>query len=161
VTFQVNGISEAKYYQGGTRDAGDTLPANVETVDLDMFYRGGTPVVTTYGVLRMRVLDLNKKEVARYYLNSAPVNSGLESHRTFALSYSKTIDVPGGGFVEYLTQDWNCHSIDNCGAGNVSDTVCYGSRGIPHEEANPLPAAYMDPSIGKVVPLAMLNSVAK
>jgi hypothetical protein len=166
VTFQVNGISEAKYYQGGTRDAGDILPVDYESADLDMFYRGGTPVVSNYGVMRMRVLDSNRIEVARYYMNSASPSSGMESHRTFHLSYSKTIDVPGDGFVEYLTQDRDCHSTDNCNDGNVTDTECIAARGIPHEEANPLPRYAIDPDpahdvMGKhiSVPIGTLNSV--
>jgi hypothetical protein len=159
VTFQVNGIAELKYYQGGTRDGGETMPANFESADLDTFYRGGTPVISHYGVMRMRVLDSSQKEIARYYMNSAPESSGGESHRTFHLSYSKTIDVPGGGFVEYLTQDPDCISIDNCGDGNVADTVCNAARGIPHEEANPLPPTGIDPATHKSVALATLNSV--
>jgi len=160
VTFQVNGISEAKYYEGGTRDAGDIIPMNVDSADLDMFYRGGTPSANSnYGVLRMRILDPSKKEIARYYLNSAPANSGMESHRTFHLSYSKIIDAPGGGFAEYLTQDSNCHSIDNCNDGDVSPAQCVAPRGIPHEEDNPLPPWGPDPTTGKAVPLATLNSI--
>jgi hypothetical protein len=164
VTFQVNGISEAKYYQGGTRDAGETVPTDVETALLDTFYRGGAPVDDNYDDLRMRVLDSNKKEMARYYLNSAPLDSGLESHRTFRLSYSKTIDVPGGGFVEYVTHDSNCRSTDNFGDGQDYGPP-YTPRGIPNEEANPLPAMGIDPDptndVGgkhRLVPLAMLNA---
>ena len=85
--------------------------------------------------------------------------SGAESHRTFRLGYSKTIDVVGGGFVEYLIEDSNCHAIDNCGIGDVNDTVCNAAQFIPNEPNAVLPAQYMDPASQKLVPLAVLNSV--
>jgi hypothetical protein len=159
VTFVFHGISEGKYYMGGSRDAGDAIPVNINTDPLDTFYRGGTPVASNYNVLRMRVLDPNMGEYARYYMNSFPMQSGGESHRTFVLSYTKTIDVLGQGFIEYMIEDSNCHAIDNCGPGDVSDTVCNAARSIPDEPNVLLPKVYMDPVIQKPVPLGNLNIV--
>jgi hypothetical protein len=165
VTFQINGISEGKYYSGGTPDL-TTVPAGINSMDLDTFQIGGTAVVSNYNVIKLTVFDgdpnaaaSTAKEVDHYYFNSFPQASGAESHRTFHLSYSKSIDVPGGGYVQYLAEDSNCHAIDNCGDGDVSDTVCNAARGIPHEEANPLPPTGIDPSTHKSVALATLNSV--
>jgi len=45
MTFTVRGIAEAKYYMGGTRDAGNTDPPNPDdAAGIDTFYRGGAPV---------------------------------------------------------------------------------------------------------------------
>ena len=159
VSFIFHAISEGKFYAGGTREAGNAVPANIDSDVLDTFHVGGAPVISNYNVFRIRVLDSAMFEIGRYYMNSFPPASGAESHRTFRLGYSKTIDVVGGGFVEYLIEDSNCHSIDNCGPGNVSDTVCNAGQSIPNEPNIALPPQYMDPSLQKVVPLALLNSV--
>src|SRR5258708_23712240 len=109
--------------------------------------------------MRMRVLDPARKELARYYMNAYASDSYAESHRTFLVSYSHTIDVPGGGFIELHSDDADCHTVDNCGAGSFED--CYG-RMIPNEPNVQLPALYNDaawPTQPHVVPLAQLNSV--
>jgi len=163
VTFQINGISEGKFYSGGTPSlTANNLPANLNGSNLDTFHIGGTSNPSNYNVIKLTVLDSAGKELAtngHYYFNSFPQSTGAESHRTFHLSYSKTIEVIGGGFVEYLAEDSNCHAIDNCGDGDVSDTVCNAARGIPNEEANPLPPKGIDPVTHKPVDLASLNSV--
>ena len=161
VTFNFNGVSEGKYYTGGVRDAGDTQDLDTG-VALDTFYRGGkAQAPSTYNVLRLRVLKSDKTEFpnGRYYLNSFPLNKGAESHRTFLLSYTKTIDVPGKGFIEYVVSDSNCHAIDNCNAGVVNGNTCSAARRIPKEENVALPAMYPDPKAPKMlVPIANLNS---
>ena len=63
------------------------------------FHCGRQPGRLQLQRLRMRVLDSAMFEIGRYYMNSFPQASGAESHRTFRLGYSKTIDVVGGGFV--------------------------------------------------------------
>ena len=91
-----------------------------------------------YNVVRMRILAANKTtEVGRYYLNSFPDNQGWEEQQTFVIGYTKTIDVPGGGFVEYLTQDSNCQDINNCGPGPFGST-CAAPRNVPNEPDLPV-----------------------
>ncbi|MEN9579932.1 MAG: hypothetical protein RJA70_2941 [Pseudomonadota bacterium] len=142
ITIVVNGVTEGKVYEGGKRDAGDTPPAdpNLEA-GIDTFYVGGKAVPSHYNVVRMRILQADKTtEVARYYLNSFPDKS-FEKQETFLIGYTKTIDVPGGGFVEYLTQDMNCQDINNCGAGPRKGKECIG-RNVPNEPNLVLPATF-------------------
>src|SRR6185436_10723010 len=75
LTFTVNGIVEPKYYVGGTRDAGDADPPNLnDPMGIDAFYRGGSPnaVSNGYNVYKMVVRDSGGAEVDHYYLNSLP-----------------------------------------------------------------------------------------
>jgi hypothetical protein len=152
VTFTLNGLTEAKVHQGGMfanpmMDVATPMAGNPTIseggVNNNTFYIGGTAVPSTYNVMRLRVLNPAKTEVARYYMNAFPANGGWESHRVFAISYTHTIDVPGGGFIEYTTEDSNCRAIDNCGVGSaVTDGACNASRTIPNEPNVPLPATY-------------------
>jgi hypothetical protein len=168
MTFKFNGVSEGKFYNFvangavpmGTNGvwadpASDPAvgksgfqPAVQEAaVANDTFFIGGSAVQSNYNVMRVRVLDSAGMEKGRYYMNGYPQSSGAESHRTFLLSYSHTIDVIGGGSVEFHIEDSNCHAIDNCGVGNVSDTVCDAARYIPNEMNATLPAQYDDVSL--------------
>lgn len=142
-TIVVNGISEAKVYVGGKRDAGETKPANPnDPKGIDTFYVGGMAKPSHYNVVRMRILGADKvTEVGRYYLNSFPDNQGWEEQQTFVIGYTKTVDVPGGGFVEYLTQDSNCQDIDNCGPGPFGSS-CSAPRNVPNEPDLQLPASF-------------------
>ena len=66
------------------------------------------------------------------------------------------------GFIEHHLGDANCRTIDNCGPGNVSDTVCDAARNIPNEANVQLPAMYTDvskPMQPSLVPLAAINPV--
>jgi hypothetical protein len=142
-TIVVNGITEAKVYTGGKRDAGETKPANPnDPKGVDTFYVGGMAKPSHYNVVRMRILAPDKAtEVGRYYLNSFPDNQGWEEQQTFAIGYTKTIDVPGGGFVEYLTQDSNCQDINNCGPGPFGSS-CAAPRNVPNEPDLQLPTSF-------------------
>lgn len=90
VTFKFNGIIEGKYYQGGewavpSSDIvmpGGQPPIINQGVANDTFYIGGSAVPSNYAVMRMRVLDPNKKEVGRYYMNAYPPESYAEAHQT-------------------------------------------------------------------------------
>ena len=151
VTFTINGLSEAKVYTGGKWADPAVVPATpmdpTPTVseggtNANLFYIGGTAVPSTYNVMRLRVLNAAKMEVGRYYMNAFP-NATWESHRVFALSYTHSIEVPGGGFIEYNTEDSNCRAIDNCGPGTVPNDTCPAARYIPNEPMTlQLPATY-------------------
>ncbi len=162
VTFQFNGLSEAKEYKDGTRDSAAMVPANPEAAIWDTFYRDGTSIPSNYNVMRLSVFDDKGAEARHYYMNSFPAGGGWESHRTFLISYTKSIVVVGGGKITYLVQDSNCHAIDNCGAGNVPDDSCNGPRSLPGNDATTmLPAMYKDPKDGVVKGTASLNQLSK
>lgn len=149
VTFTFNAVTEAKKYDGGTRDV-PGVAADVESGISDTFYRDGTSPASHYNVIKLTVFDDAGKEARHFYMNSFP-DTSFESHRTFLASYTKTIVIVGGGHIEHLVQDSNCHAIDNCGAGNVSDTSCDGARNLPGMDGNlMLPAKYKDPKDGMI-----------
>jgi hypothetical protein len=148
MTFTVNGVVEAKYYMGGTRDAGNGVVADAQgTAGTDTFYRGGSPVaVEHYNIYKLIVRNPDKSELAHYYLNSFPQTStAYENHQTFLIHYSKTIPVPGGGSVDLYVSDSNCHAVDNCGPGVYANT-CTASRMIPEPNFT-LPATYMGKNV--------------
>jgi hypothetical protein len=158
VTIRVNGITEGKYYMSGTRAAGNAAPPNADApAGIDGFYTGGAPVnVENYNIYRITVrqppttpnMPTSGAEVAHYYLNSMPNNTGtsFENHNTFPWGYSHDIVVPGGGVINYHTADRNCHAIDNCGAargGATSQCAATEGRTIPNEPNVMIPANYL------------------
>jgi hypothetical protein len=152
MTFNLNGISEGKYYQGGTRDAGDAAVVNADSdAGTDTFYRGGAPIAFEhYNVYKMTVKMPDGSELAHYYLNSFPPNVGrYENHNTFALHYTKTIPIPGGGSVELFIGDSNCHAMDNCGPGEYAG-ICTKSRNIPSEPTLVVPTTYMGTNVADI-----------
>ena len=105
------------------------------------------------------MLDSEKQEVARFYMNSFPADQGFQSHRTFLLSYEKDIDVPGQGFIEYMIQDPNWRSMDNCGPGLHETTECPSPRLLPNEPDVELPSSYAVP--GPCGPIPEMRSLAE
>jgi hypothetical protein len=143
VTLRVNGVVTGKYYQGGTRRDGGNY-ANIDVAQgSDGWHVGGDAINSNYDMYKITVYSPDKStEVQRYYLNSYPQASGLESHRTVLLGYDATIDVPGQGWVQYKIVDPNCRAINNCGAGEVVGSTCSAPRKIPNEPNLPIPAMY-------------------
>jgi hypothetical protein len=146
-TIQVNGISEAKYYQNGTRAAGDTDPPNAQSdLGTNTWYTGGNPIYQEfYNVYSIRVYDTNMKEIQHYYLNSFPKTNNVqyEDHWTFAISYKAIFPVVGGGTIVYHASDINCHAIDNCGSATTSQTCPLSqARTVPNDPGLNVPAMY-------------------
>lgn len=148
VTIQVNGITEAKYYQNGTRADGDAAPPNPDNpTGINMFYTGGDPVnFENYNIYKLTVLDTDQNEIQHYYLNSMPPNTGpnFENHDTFPEGYTAVIPVMGGGTIQYHQADRNCHAVDNCGIGSRSQSCSpTAGRVIPNEPSVQIPASYL------------------
>jgi hypothetical protein len=146
-TIQVNGISEAKYYEHGTRAAGNTDPPNAQSdLGTNTWYVGGNPIYFEYyNVYSIRVYDTAGKELQHYYLNSFPKTGNVqyEDHWTFAISYKATFPVMGGGTIVYHASDINCHAIDNCGSATTSQTCPLNqARVVPNEPGLKVPAMY-------------------
>jgi hypothetical protein len=149
MTIQVNGITEAKYYMGGTRADGNASPPNPDATNgINMFYTGGMPVnVENYNVYKITVKDTTGTEIQHYYLNSMPTGTTTlyENHNTFPEGYMASFPVMGGGTISYLETDRNCHAIDNCGAGRAgAGTPCAVNAGrtIPNEPNAVIPTMW-------------------
>jgi hypothetical protein len=146
ITLQIDGVTEAKYYENGARADGDAAPPQVN-VPLNMLYSGGDPVnFENYNVYKLTVLDTNGQEIQHYYLNSMPTGTGMnfENHDTFLEGYTAVIPVMGGGSVQYHQADRNCHAIDNCGEGSRSATCAVtAGRNIPNEPSVVIPSTYL------------------
>jgi hypothetical protein len=148
VTFTINGITEAKYYENGVRADGDQPPANPDLpTGINMLYTGGDPVnFENYNIYKLTVFDTNMQELQHYYLNSMPTGSAMnfENHDTFPEGYTATIPVMGGGTIGYHQSDRNCHAIDNCGIGSRSATCAVtAGRNIPNEPSLVIPSMYL------------------
>jgi hypothetical protein len=149
-TIQVNGISEGKYYQNGTRAAGEQDVLNPQDPKgTDTWYTGGYPVYAEfYNVYSIRVFDnsATPKMLQHYYLNSYPKTGNVqyENHWTFPISYMHSFPVMGGGTIVYHASDINCHAIDNCGPATTSQTCPLNqARNVPNEPGLVLPTMYM------------------
>jgi hypothetical protein len=146
-TVQVNGISEGKYYEHGTRAAGNGDVANAQSDNgTNTWYTGGNPIYFEYyNVYAIRVYDTAGKELQHYYLNSYPKTGNVqyEDHWTFAISYKATFPVMGGGTIVYHASDINCHAIDNCGSATTSQTCPLNqARLVPNDPGLKPPAMY-------------------
>ena len=146
-TIQVNGISEGKYYEHGTRAAGNGDVQNAQSDNgTNTWYVGGNPIYFEYyNVYSIRVYDTNMKELQHYYLNSYPKTGNVqyEDHWTFAISYKATFPVMGGGTIIYHASDINCHAIDNCGSATTSQTCPLNqARTVPNDPGLKVPAMY-------------------
>ena len=150
--IRVSGIVSGKYYTGGMRDRGQDFSDADAPNGTDTFYRGGAPVPSSYDVYKITVRNPDASELQHYYLNSFPKASGYEVHRTFPIYYEKDIDLPGGGSVEYRTQDSNCRAINNCGPGDNGPN-CPAARLLPNEPGVAVPASWQGQ------PVASLNVV--
>lgn len=148
VTFQMNGITEGKYYENGVRADGDLAPPNTDpdVGGINTFYTGGDPVnVENYNVYKLTVLDTDQNEIQHYYLNSMPkVATPFENHDSFPLGYTAVIPVMGGGTIQYHQADRNCRAIDNCGPGfhGASCGITAG-RNIPNEPDVVIPSSFL------------------
>ena len=84
LTFAINGITEGKYYQNGTRADGDANPPNPDDLaGINMLYTGGDPVnFENYNIYKLTVLDTDGNELQHYYLNSMPSGPERTSRTT-------------------------------------------------------------------------------
>ena len=75
---RINGITEGKYYQNGTRADGDANPPNPDNLTgINMLYTGGDPVnAENYNIYKLTVLDTDGNELQHYYRTRC--RSGLE-----------------------------------------------------------------------------------
>jgi len=179
VTFKYNAVAEAKYHSGGmfadpAMDVATTVAGNPGTFNdtnthNNTFYIGGTATVSTYNVYRMRVLDAAGMQITpmgRYYFNAFPSGGGWESHRTFKISYSHTIEVVGGGSIELQSADSNCRAIDNCGDGQaVTDGACNMVRTLTQVSMGAMPMTGVDmapiPATHNNIATSMLNTITQ
>lgn len=150
VTIAVNGITEGKYYTGGTRRAGTDYSMANAAAGADGWHVGGMAVESNYNVYKLTVLEPGgTDEVQHYYLNSFPSASGFESHQTVLLGYEATIQVPGGGVVRFTRVDSNCKAINNCGPGD-NGNACPAPRRLPNEPNLQLPTMYGGVSVSSM-----------
>jgi len=146
VTFQYNGVNEGRLYTGGKKDK--PVAADLNNIsDNDSFYRDGTAPLSKYNELKMTVYDDKGVEARHFYMNAFSLAE--ENHFSFLSSYKKTIVIVGGGKVEHMVFDSNCHAIDNCNAGEVKGTTCNAPRRLPGNDGQlMLPPFYKNPNDG-------------
>jgi hypothetical protein len=135
VTFRLRGIVEVTSYIGGTRDAGDTSILQSQ----DLFQQGGTAQTSggpsfDYNTYELDVTPAVDGAPNVYYLNSVTTNENPHannsptSHLSFAIDYTKTIQVAGGGKVSLKVTDSNCTEVQNCGP--TSGNTCAAPRTV-------------------------------
>jgi hypothetical protein len=146
VTFRYSAVNEGKVYNNGTKDVPTPNDFSSRTNN-DSFYRDGEPVFpSNYNVVKMTVFDDNMMPVRHFYMNAFDAGRDAENHWNFRSEYTKSIVIVGGGKIEHMVQDGNCHAIDNCNDGMVVGNNCSSSRNLPGPDGQlMLPAKYMDP----------------
>jgi hypothetical protein len=159
VSFVYNGVNEGRGYQGGTKDK--PVAADLNTIsNNDSFHRDGVANDSKYNELRLTVYDDKMVEARHYFMNS--FSAAQEQHFAFLSSYKKSIVIVGGGKIEHMVFDSNCHAIDNCNAGEVVGTTCNMPRRLPGDDAQlMLPPFYMNPNDGyKIVATNLISITA-
>jgi hypothetical protein len=166
LTVHVRGVVETQAYGypgSGMRDAGNAsiTTCSSSTSTCDLFQRGGT-VMASGGVS----YDYNNYQLSvtpavasstynTYFLNAVitsenPHASGTPtSHLTFAIDYTKTIPVTGGGMVSLSVFDSNCALVQNCGP-TANNNMCTAPRTVALTGAVPAVTNFTQPFSGNV-----------
>lgn len=143
VTMKVYGVVETKIYQNGMRRAGTVMEAS--NTGGDFWYVGGTAPNTQYSTYELHVTPQVAGEANDYFLNSRP---NTENHSSWALNYSATIAVPGGGMIDFRVYDSDCRQMKNCGPDGGGNT-CRAPRSLDLSGTEPKPpATFMQPFVG-------------
>jgi hypothetical protein len=144
VSFRYSAVNEGRGYTGGTKDK--PLAGDLNSIDNnDSFYRDGTAPDSKYNELRLTVFDDKGVEARHYFMNA--FSTAQEFHIAFLSSYKKSIVIVGGGKIEHMVFDSNCHAIDNCNAGEVMGTTCASPRRLPGPDGQlMLPPFYANPN---------------
>jgi hypothetical protein len=162
VTFMFNALVEAKAYEQGIRDAGSEVPADHERSTVDAFHRDGSPIPSGHNVWKLTVYDDKGAEARHYFMNSFPAGGPRpgywESDRLFQVSFTKSIVIVGGGFIEHAVQDPDCLTVDNCGPDGSGDGSCPDPRSLLLEPTAELPAKYEDPDDRRLKPTLELSA---
>ncbi len=143
-----------------TKPQGESTPEDPENGHWDGFYRGGNALLSSYGVLKLSVLDDEGQQARHYYLNSvkALAEEAYATRRTYLFSYTKSI--VGGGQVTYKMHAPACAGVDNCGPGINGDVDCPSPRLLPNEpEDVALPSMYRGPGNSSLKPTLELNVI--
>lgn len=159
VDFTYNAVNEGRGYTGGTKDK--PVAADLNNIDNnDSFYRDGDAPASKYNELKLTIYDDKMVAVRHYYMNA--FSQAQENHLAFLSSYKKSIVIVGGGKIEHMVFDSNCHAIDNCNAGEVIGTTCNSPRRLPGADGQlMLPPFYANPNDGyKVVATNLISITA-
>ncbi|MDF3066227.1 MAG: hypothetical protein K0R38_1828 [Polyangiaceae bacterium] len=144
VTVHVYGVVESKNYQGGMRRDGNNM--NASATGGDFWYTGGTAPNSTYNTYELHVTPKVEGAPNDYYLNSR--NGTNEGHESWALNYTATFPVTGGGKVNFRVFDSNCRQIMNCGPGTGSSN-CAAPRQLDLSATDPKPpGSFTQPFVG-------------
>ena len=159
VTFTFNALVEAKSYEQGTRDAGSKPPPDLEHSPTDSFHRDGSPIPSGHNVWKLTVYDDKGAEARHYFMNSFPAGGAWQDYdRLFQVSFTKSIVIVGGGFIEHAIQDPDCLTVDNCGADGSVDGACLRPRSLLLEPMAQLPVKYEDPDDRRLKPTLELSA---
>jgi hypothetical protein len=150
VTFRLRGVVEVTSYVGGTRDAGSTSILQSQ----DLFQQGGAAQTSggpsfDYNVYELDVTPPVTGAANTYFLNSVTTaenphaNNSPTTHLTFAIDYTKTIKVSGGGKISLKVTDSNCTEVQNCGP--TSGNTCAAPRTVSLTGAMPAPMNFVQP----------------
>jgi hypothetical protein len=141
------GVMEPKNYGPNADRESDARPGMGNIADPAPFATadgGSTYTQSTYNTYEVHVISETGMNTAQYYINA----DTQEGHYTFGISYTRDIDIIGGGKIHLRIFDSNCRQIKNCGTGS---TPCAGkARTIPiAPTAMPMPTPLMQPGLGK------------
>jgi len=90
-----------------------------------------------------------------YFLNAVITNENPHangtptSHLTFAIDYTKTIPVMGGGTIKLTVFDSNCALVQNCGP-QANNNTCTAPRSVQLTGAVPAVTNFSQPFSGNV-----------
>jgi hypothetical protein len=164
VTVHVRGIVEAQAYGypgSGMRDAGNASISTCASSTCDLFQRGGTPMASGGASYDYNNYELDvtppvaSSTYNTYFLNAVitsenpHANGTPTQHLTFAIDYTKTIPVMGGGTLTLKVFDSNCALVQNCGP--TSGNTCAAPRTVSLAGSTPMaPSTFTQPFQGNV-----------
>jgi hypothetical protein len=149
LTFRVRGVVEAKNYTTACMRRAGGGPMDATVMGGDFLCTGGATQNSTYNEYSFTVsAGAVSGQPTFYGLNSR--NGSNESHESWALNYTFSLRVHGGGNIRFRMFDSNCRMITNCGPGTGSSTcnTTNGTRILTFAGADPMPSMLNQPYLG-------------
>jgi hypothetical protein len=147
LTIRVRGVMEAKNYTTACMRRAGNGPMDAAVQGGDFLCTGGATQSSSYNEYSLAVSAGQVTGQPTFFgLNAR--NGTPEEHESWALNYTMTMRVRGGGTIRYRLFDSNCRQITNCGADTGSGACGTDQRILTFAGADPMPSMLNQPYLG-------------
>jgi hypothetical protein len=146
IQLRVRGLVEAKNYTSACmRRAGTTMDSS--TMGGDFLCSGGATQSSSYNEYSLNITSGAVTGQPTFFGLNARNGTG-EAHESWALNYTFSLRIHGGGTIRYTYFDSNCRMITNCGPGVGGSSCGSDQRILDLSSADPQPMGLQQPYLG-------------